>query len=79
MIADKIFKNNKVAETTENTETTPNKSMSKLIDKFLLVPILQIRFRNKHSTIDQVHRITYFKKALERKGIYLLGNRFGHQ
>ena len=47
------------------------KRLRPIIEEKNLIPNHQFRFRNKHSTIDQVHRIaSIFEKALEKKRIY---------
>lgn len=46
------------------------KRLSKIIEERRLIPNHQFGFRNKHSTIDQVHRITNIvEKALEEKQV----------
>lgn len=46
------------------------KRLSKVIEERNLIPNHQFGFRNKHSTIDQVHRITdAVEKALEEKQV----------
>ena len=49
------------------------KRIKPLIEEGQLIPSHQFGFRNKHSTIDQVHRITHvIEKALEEKKYALL-------
>ena len=44
------------------------KRMKPIIEEKELIPSHQFGFRNKHSTIDQVHRITnIIEKALEKR------------
>lgn len=46
------------------------KRLKPIIEKYQLVPSHQFGFRNKHSTIDQVHRITHIiEKSLEHKKV----------
>lgn len=46
------------------------KRLKSIIDKKKLIPVHQFGFRNQHSTIDQVHRITNeIEKTLEEKKI----------
>ena len=46
------------------------KRLKKIIQKYHLVPTHQFEFRNNHSTMDQVRRITDItEKILERKRI----------
>lgn len=46
------------------------KRLKTIIDKKMLVPTHQFGFRDKHSTIDQVHRITSnIERALEEKKV----------
>jgi predicted metallopeptidase len=44
------------------------KRLKPIIEEKNLIPSHQFGFRNRHSTLDQIHRITnVFKKALEEK------------
>jgi hypothetical protein len=44
------------------------KRLKLIIEKYQLVPSHQFQFRSKHSSIDQVHRITdVIEKSLEQK------------
>ena len=46
------------------------KRLKPILDEKQIIPTYQFRFRNKHSTIDQVHRITtLIEKTLEEKKV----------
>ena len=46
------------------------KRLKPILDEKQIIPTHQFGFRNKHSTIDQVHRITtIIEKALEEKQV----------